>query len=136
MELIQSKLQACIQKGSMNSIGRLSNLLNGNSNSDDHDDGCTTDTTQLNAAMDTSADEVSTTPTSSIKGKDPAKIPHKASTTANTKKKKRLVIDHAPGQTGAKLARQKISKMNKRGQMKKGQKVIKRTTPNVRKIRR
>mmetsp|Transcript_9997 Transcript_9997/g.11689 ORF Transcript_9997/g.11689 Transcript_9997/m.11689 type:complete len:166 (+) Transcript_9997:84-581(+) len=136
MEIIQSKLQACIQKGSMNSIGRLSNLLNGNSSSDDHDDVCTTDTTQMNAAMDTCTDDVSTTPTSSRKGKDPAKIPHKASTTVNKRKKKRLVVDEAPGQTGAKLARQKISKMNKRGQMKKGQKVIKRTTPNVRKIRR
>jgi len=136
MELIQSKLQACIQKGSMSSIGRLTNLLNDNSSSNCNDDGCNTDPTHMDTSMDTSTNEVSTIPTSLVKGKNPAKIPHKASTTATKKKKKRLVIEEPVGQSGAKLARQKISKMNKRGQMKKGQKVVKRTTANVRKIRR
>jgi len=133
MDIIQAKLQECINKGSTNSIGRLSNLLHGNSSDDPDDDG-NTDSKNMNVSMDTT-DEVVTTPASSQSGKDPDKIPHKASITSNRKKKKRLVIDMAVGQTGAKLARKKITKMKKRGQIKNGQRIFKKSTVTVRKSR-
>merc|ERR1740124_845280 len=86
MDIIQAKLQECINKGSTNSIGRLSNLLHGNSSDDPDDDG-NTDSKNMNVSMDTT-NEVVTTPASSQSGKDPDKIPHKASITSNRKKKK------------------------------------------------
>lgn len=37
MEIVQSKLQECIEKGSMNSFERLSKIFGGGNNSDDED---------------------------------------------------------------------------------------------------
>ena len=47
--------------------------------------------------------------------------------------KKKHMIDIAPGQHGAKLARKKVSKMKKRGQVKKGQRVLRKSRGGVRK---
>lgn len=133
MELIQSKLQECVRKGSMNSIGRLDNMLNGNSSSDYNDNGRNIDSdTKMNVDIDITTEGVISSQTLKQSGKDSSKIPHKASVTT---KKKKLFLDMAQGQTGAKLARKKVTKMKKRGQIKNGQIIHKKTTKRIRKTK-
>lgn len=106
----------------MNSFDRLNTLFNGE-NTDMEDADPNRPTIDIDA-MDTSNTITVTT------GKDLDKIPIKRS---STNRKKKLVIQATAGQSGAKNARKKITYMKKRGQMKKGQKVVKKSNPQKKK---
>mmetsp|Transcript_48969 Transcript_48969/g.72814 ORF Transcript_48969/g.72814 Transcript_48969/m.72814 type:complete len:155 (-) Transcript_48969:333-797(-) len=117
MDTIQSNLRACMEKGSMTSVQKLTSLFDtteDNSSSDAENDSDGDD------AMDTTGTE-----SKSSRSSDGAKtVPIKANLSTK-KKKKKYWTDHTPGQHGARLARKSISRMNARGQMKNGQKVVK-----------
>lgn len=117
--VIQSKLQECTEKGSMNSFERLSAML-------DTDSAPATGSasplpTEAPDAMDTS---------SGIGLKSADKVPVKAKSSS----KKKHMIDTASGQTGAKIARKLVTKMKRRGTVKKGQ-VVKKGPTQKKKLR-
>ena len=118
--IVQSKLKECIENGELNSFDRLNTLFNGE-NKD------MMDTDQNGPAID--IDAMDTSDATTITGKKSEKIPVKRSSS----RKKKLVIQATAGQSGAKLARKKITYMNRRGQMKKGQKVVKKAKPQQKK---
>lgn len=114
-------MQECIQKGSLNSFERLAAQLDTGSDNENGsaiaiDDGEEKSTSPAIDAMDTSA-EIGM-------GKNPDKIPVGKKST-----RKRHKIDAVPGSRGANLARNMVSKMNKRGQFKKGVKTIRAVRP-------
>mmetsp|Transcript_12781 Transcript_12781/g.18650 ORF Transcript_12781/g.18650 Transcript_12781/m.18650 type:complete len:152 (+) Transcript_12781:107-562(+) len=109
MEKVQQKLQECISKGSLNSFERISNLLHGNDNDDNMEED---DDNKSNIDIDAMD-------TSNGNGKNPDKMVTKKPS------KKKHVFPNVAGQSGAKLARQKVNKMKRRGKMKKGQVVRK-----------
>ncbi len=114
MEIIQAKLQECIDKGTMNSFEKLSKQFNSDSNNSDMEDSNKNDAPDINVdamSMDTDTNAI---------GKSEDKIPVK-------RRKKIHQLPNTPGQTGAKLARQKINKMKRGGKMRKGQVVQKNT---------
>ena len=119
---MQAKLKECMESGEMNSFDRLNTLFNG-ANKDMEDADPNGPSIDIDA-MDTSDATAVTT------GKSLDKIPIKKSSSS---RKKRLVIQATAGQSGAKLARKKITYMKKRGQMKKGQKVTKKANPQKKK---
>mmetsp|Transcript_27804 Transcript_27804/g.34346 ORF Transcript_27804/g.34346 Transcript_27804/m.34346 type:complete len:153 (-) Transcript_27804:183-641(-) len=110
-QIVQEKLQECIDKGSMNSFARLSTLFNSNQHMDD-------DCGEDNEANTMQVDSTMSSIEASVKNSD--KVP--------TKRRKIHAITAVPGQTGAKLARKKVNYMKRRGQMRNGQKVVKKTT--------
>lgn len=108
MDTIQAKLQECISKGSMNSFDKVSKQLHGDNNDSDMED-------HDNTAPDIDAMDTEMTST----GKSGDKVPVKKS------RKKKHLLPNTAGQTGAKLARQKINKLKRNGKMRKGQMVRK-----------
>ena len=133
MALVQANLQQCIEKGSMNSFEKLSNQLNGdNKNSsnhfdDDYDNNNVDNPNHMDVMdMDMNMDKNNSSKTdtnTNIKRSD--KMPAAKS---KTNKKRKQYLPKPIGQTGAKLAVQKMIKMKRRGQWN--------TKPKKRKTRR
>eukprot|EP00560_Eucampia_antarctica_P008608 CAMPEP_0197826088 /NCGR_PEP_ID=MMETSP1437-20131217/3081_1 /TAXON_ID=49252 ORGANISM="Eucampia antarctica, Strain CCMP1452" /NCGR_SAMPLE_ID=MMETSP1437 /ASSEMBLY_ACC=CAM_ASM_001096 /LENGTH=169 /DNA_ID=CAMNT_0043426355 /DNA_START=77 /DNA_END=583 /DNA_ORIENTATION=- len=138
MDLIQSKLSENIEKGGMNSLERLSNMLDASSTTtsastssafissssksmmqtEDGDDDDDDDTPNNNNNNDMMMDSNATR--SSGLGKSESKIPIKRSSLSLRKKRKIQLIPNAPGQSGARMAKKIIGKAKRRGQIKKG----------------
>jgi hypothetical protein len=109
MSIVQANLQACINKGSMNSFEKLAQQFHGKNDSEMDDNNNASPDID---AMDTDSLQV---------GKSSSKIPVKKS------RKKKHLLKNVAGQTGAQLARQKINKLKRAGKMRKGQMVRKTT---------
>merc|ERR1739838_754935 len=97
--LVQAKLQECINKGSMNSLERLTNILS----TEPVANGASSNITVEND-MDTGD------------GKNSEKTPFKA-----RKTKKHAIRNVVKGTHEALLVKKRINKMKRRGQIKKGQ---------------
>jgi len=140
MNIVQAKLQECVQNGSMNSFEKLGNVLNGSNRAEeDDDDNMSQSNEQSSENLDDngidqpgyvvdnpfpSSYKRNNTIVSSTKPID--KIPVKSAANSNkAKTKRRQWIPNPVDQTGAKLMTQKIAKMKRRGQWKNGQKVHK-----------
>lgn len=117
--IVQSKLQECTDKGSMNSFERLSAMLD--TDSAPAAGSSSPLPTEAPDAMDTS---------SGIGVKSADKVPVKAKAGG----KKKHMIDIASGQHGAKLARKQVTKMKRRGTVKHGQ-VVKKGPMQKKKLR-
>mmetsp|Transcript_20198 Transcript_20198/g.30052 ORF Transcript_20198/g.30052 Transcript_20198/m.30052 type:complete len:165 (-) Transcript_20198:331-825(-) len=120
MAIVQSKLQECINKGSMNSLDRLSTIMNGPAN-----DSGKEDNEEMNDSMP-AIDAVGTTSGAAMDvvttGKRPEKIP--LSKTDTMKMRVTGNVLNLVGQPGGRLARKRLQKAQRRGQLKKGVKVV------------
>lgn len=113
MATVQAKLQECVARGSMNSFERLSAILE------------TTDVvnaTSTGGGSPNGVPAIDAMDTSTITGaviesgtKSSNKIPAK-----KRSRMKKQVIPNYVGSTGATLARKEVTKMKRRGQLKKG----------------
>lgn len=136
MKKIQAKLKECISNGSKSSIAALSSLLDtAECESMEGREGTGMDVTKDNSVdgfnLETaSMDEAVMDTVECNSRKRIEKIPIKVS---DNKKKKKYWVDNVPGQTGSHLARKRISRAKKRGQITNGSHVRKSRTSKTKK---